>query len=74
MHSAGVYLVRTLELLLVKIKVSTESPNSEQGAQECRFVSCQRGAVGVLLVLSLQLSKSSFNMDVIYELKCNLLI
>lgn len=52
-------LVGTLELLLVKIKVSAESPHSEEGAQECGFVSCQGGAVRVLLVLSLQLGQSS---------------
>lgn len=54
------YLVGTLELLLVKIKVSTESPHSKQRAQESRFVSNQSGTIGVLLVLCLKFCKSSY--------------
>lgn len=59
-HFADIHLVSPLELLLVKIKVSTESAHGEQRAQERRFVSCQRGAAGVLLVLSLQLGQGSW--------------
>lgn len=57
---AHVYLAGALELLLVKIKVSTQSPHSKQWAQESRFVSHQSGAVGVLLVLGLEFCQSSY--------------
>lgn len=55
-----VYLVSTLEFFLVKVKVSTQSPHSEQRTQQCRFITCQSGAAGVLLVLCLQLGQSPF--------------
>lgn len=56
------HLVRTLELFLVKIKVSTQSPDSEERAQERRFVSCQGGAAGVFLVLGLEFCQRSYTM------------
>lgn len=37
-YIGGVYLISTLELFLVKVKVSTQSPHSEECTQQCRFV------------------------------------
>lgn len=54
------YLVGPLELLLVKVKVSAESAHGEERAQQRGLVSRQRGAVWVLLVLSLQPGQSSW--------------
>lgn len=57
---AAVYLASALELLLIIIKVSAESPHSEEWAQESRFVGSQGDTGGVLLVLGLQFCKSSY--------------
>lgn len=49
----SIYLASALELFQVKVKVSTESPNSKQRAQESGFVGNQSRTAGVLLMLSL---------------------
>lgn len=54
------YLVGSFKLLLVKVKVSTESAYCEERAQQCGLVCHQRGAVWILLVLSLQPGQSSW--------------
>lgn len=58
------YLVGPLELLLVKVKVSTESAHGEERAQQRGLVRHQRGAGWVLLVLSLQPGQSSWETHV----------
>lgn len=54
------YLAGTLELLLVKVKVSTQSTNREQRAQQCGLVRHQGGTVGVLLVLGFEFGQGTY--------------
>lgn len=54
------YLVGPFKLLLVKVKVPTKSADCEERAQQCGLVRHQRGAVWILLVLSLQPGQSSW--------------
>jgi len=51
------YLVCALELLQVKIKMPGQGSHSEERSQQERLVCYQRGAVGILVMLNLQLVK-----------------